>query len=267
MNENLEEDQRFHIIKETIHKILFTPYYISDNFPNSIFFLKYLKYLKMNIQNLIIKYGFENILCDYLKIITNTINVTNKIIERRECKNYSTTIKFSKKCRINSGFKFSDFDIVKKSEKKNWIDPISTFNKGFTRKESKVMEIFKDVHNQNSPFLYCINEYAPFVTSYVYYTEKRVVLILEDKVYQCQNAGKKFIFEELDNGTFVLTKVNIKNEKTIFSHPLTAMDIVNQLPKIRLELNLKQKNYGNTEFERKSNDRKLAHIPMGGKKV
>jgi hypothetical protein len=164
------------------------------------------------------------------RLVSMRYEIVKKRRLRREAKNYSTDIKFTKKCVITSGLSSYDFDCVKESRKKNFIDPSSTMEKGITRKNSdKIREI--DCGKYSSRCKYTKWEYSPVVTSYVIYTPKYVMVRLENKVYRIRYAGKHFHFEQRDGCKFML--VHTKSGKHL---ELTALNIIYRLPKIRKNL-------------------------------
>ena len=163
------------------------------------------------------------------QLVSMRYEIVRKRRLRREVKDYSTDIKFTKKCSITSGLSFYDFECVKNSRKKNFVNPSSTMEKGITRKNcDKIREI--NCGRYSRKCTYTKWEYSPLITSYVIYTPKFVMVRLENKVYRIRYAGKHFHFERIKNGFYL---VHTKTDKSI---ELTALNIIYRLPKIRKNL-------------------------------
>lgn len=187
---------------------------------------------KMNPSNLrigLLKFKKDSI--EY-KIIEQRYIAERKRKKRARNKAYSTKVTCNyEKVIISSGFDYLDFECVKTSRKKNWLSPISTNQKGFTRSNSEIISI--NCGRYSSRCSYIKYKYSPRVTSYVYCTRKRVIVVLENRVYKIRNAGKNFYFFVHSQNKPIIKLVHKKSENSI---PLTALDIIHNLPKIRKHL-------------------------------
>ena len=172
-------------------------------------------------------------------IYSNEYNLVNKRLEifrkidiRAKNKigmNYSTDIKFYKKNRIDSGFSIYDFKFVNNSPKLNYKAPTSTLEKGYKRSTTEMKRSVAPNYRRSA---FCTAN-SPLVTSYIYFTQKRVIVYLEDKVYKIRNAGRGFAFVQ-GTSSFYLVYL-----KTDIAKAITALDIIHNLPKIRKELRKK----------------------------
>ena len=187
---------------------------------------------KINPSNLLIELRkFKKDSIEY-KILEQRRIAELKREKRAQNKVYSTKVTCNyEKVIIPSGFDYFDFECVKTSRKKNWSSPISTKQKGFTRSNSEIISLNCGRYSSRCSFIKY--KHSPRVTSYVYCTRKRVIVVLENRVYKIRNAGKNFHF-------FVHSKnkpiVELVHEKTAKRIPLTALDIIHNLPKIRKQL-------------------------------
>lgn len=166
-----------------------------------------------------------------MQLVNNRIKIAKKREMRAELKNYSIKVQFHMgPTPILSGFSTYEFDCTKDTRKKNFITPEPVIKKGYGRKNS-TFSTYTKYYSRRYGFKG--NEYAPTITSYVYHTEKRVIVFLENRVYKIRNAGRNFIFVQ-DDSEFLI--MNIKNKKC---RKITALDIIHNLPKIRKNLRKK----------------------------
>ena len=187
---------------------------------------------KINPSNLLIELRkFKKDSIEY-KILEQRRIAELKREKRAQNKVYSTKVTCNyEKVIIPSGFDYFDFECVKTSRKKNWTDPISTLQKGFTRSNSEIISLNCGIYSSRCSFIKY--KHSPRVTSYVYCTRKRVIVVLENRVYKIRNAGKNFYFFVHSKNKPIIELVHKKSENSI---PLTALDIIHNLPKIRKQL-------------------------------
>lgn len=166
------------------------------------------------------------------KVLEQRLIAELKREKRAQNKVYSTKVTCNyEKVIIPSGFNYFDFECVKTSRKKNWTDPFSTLQKGFTRSNSKIISL--NCGRYSTRCSYIKYKHSPRVTSYVYCTRKRVIVVLENRVYKIRNAGKNFHFFVHSENKPIVELVHKKSKNSI---PLTALDIIHNLPKIRKQL-------------------------------
>jgi len=202
---------------------------------------------KINPSNLLIELRkFKKDSIEY-KILEQRRIAELKREKRAQNKVYSTKVTCNyEKVIIPSGFDYFDFECVKTSRKKNWTDPISTLQKGFTRSNTDPISTLQKGFTRSNSEIISLNcgiyssrcsfikyKHSPRVTSYVYCTRKRVIVVLENRVYKIRNAGKNFYFFVHSKNKPIIELVHKKSENSI---PLTALDIIHNLPKIRKQL-------------------------------